>query len=1155
MRIDYSLKDALTWRFIVVAILPLLLLSILVFSYVSREAEQRFSSENRAVADAIATQISLQLREPTIVIREFSRFLQQSEAPTIPYTRILDDIVSKSSAIEVLFLFNRGGQLAALGLPDALRQQRSQLLGIPLSSLPFIGTAAVPRQMAWSRAFVSDLTGHTSLALLYLIDDYLIVAQININQFYKRFEHLLANGTAHLALIDQQDNLLFQLPQGEIERLENLPRLSPPPAQAEAIPANSEYQLHGHTYLGAAAQVPGFSWRVVYGQQQNSLLHTIWQLRFAFALGILTAVFLASLWARRLARKITRPISELALSAKSFSAGDYRHPLPYGSHAEIDNLSDSFRSMREAIDNRERMLLNNREYFSRLFNGVADAIFVSSRRRQDGWPGRFIEVNDVACQLLGYSRNELLIMTSYEINRTAWEDPEAFQLVLKNVAESGKALFKTELRRADGTWIPVEISTQLLQLDGKEVFFSVARDITLRERYESSIQTLVRSTVGLTGQQCLDEITLNLCQWLDADGACIGLLRNGQLEAQSFCLDEAAATAETLPVKGTPFAEVLDGRFHFFQASLRERFPDFCTGDWATLESFVGIPMIGQDGRILGVVCAFSREPMQIVPHVEELLSVISSRAVAECERMRYERELSHSEEMLRTLFNSTAEAIVGIDLTGNSIFCNPAAVKVLGYESEADLIGKSFSRLVDYQKGQIQENCPFMDEIVREERMTQADAVLRRRDGYRLPVEIWGHPLLRGGDLVGGVITFIDISRRRTLEKQLQHSQRMEAIGTLTGGIAHDFNNILTVITGYTGLLQALCADNAEVLPKINKIGEAAERGSKLTHGLLAYSRKKSGPSTPVDLNQLVLKVQDLFGKVIGEQIEKHLTLSNQQLAVLADTSQLEQVLVNLATNARDAMPDGGTLTMKTSQTVIDRDFCRMHGYGEPGDYALITVEDTGRGMSKDIQQKIFDPFYTTKDTGKGTGLGLAIAWGIMKQHKGYILVDSEPEKGTRFQIFLPLTRQKPARQLLAAAPGQLPGGSERILLVEDDQQVRESTYSILSAVGYKVVTSDCAKTALKLLDEQETELSLILSDVVMPGMKGTEFYQEIRKITEIPVIFISGYTFDSLREQGLVGEGFILLNKPIPPIDLLTRIRETIDHQQTNSVPATII
>ncbi len=280
---------------------------------------------------------------------------------------------------------------------------------------------------------------------------------------------------------------------------------------------------------------------------------------------------------------------------------------------------------------------------------------------------------------------------------------------------------------------------------------------------------------------------------------------------------------------------------------------------------------------------------------------------------------------------------------------------------------------------------------------------------------------------------------------------------------------------------------------------------------------------------------------------MDKHLTLSADRLIVMADPPQLEQVLVNLATNARDAMSGTGVLTIKTETTEIDRDFCQMYGYGAPGSYALITVEDTGVGIPKEIQQKIFDPFFTTKDTGKGTGLGLAMAWGIVKQHKGYILVDSTPGEGSRFKIYLPQTDQ-PLPVQKEPSGDKLPGGDENILLVEDDPLVRESAYSILSAVGYQVTTSDCAESALRVLKQKQSDnhFALILSDVVMPGMKGAEFYQEIRKVTAIPVIFMSGYTFDSLRDQGLVREEILLLNKPIQPRELLIEIRKIVDKIQ---------
>ena len=786
-----------------------------------------------------------------------------------------------------------------------------------------------------------------------------------------------------------------------------------------------------------------------------------------------------------------------------------------------------------------------RDYFLRLFNGMADAVFIAECR-SDGTPGQYIEVNDVACEMLQLSREQLLKLSPYQINRVALEDQNAYVTIIDDIRTSGKTLYKTELLSSGDRWIPVEIGSQLFELDGQNVFFSVVRDITLREKYEASIQTLVRSTVGLTGQECLEEIVRNLCDWLHVDGACIGVMHGDVLEVRASFLDGQYRSPTRLPVADTPFYQVLQGEFSIYPDNAMALFSASDFLPLKNISSFIGGPMFGHDQQVMGCVCAYSSQPLELVPHVEELLSVITSRAAAECERMHYVRELSRSEEKLRIIFNSTAEAIVGLDMQGEAVFCNPSAVNILGYTDEKELIGKNFCELirpVDLNKSVFGlAACPFIAAIASGKKVTSEDEFFTHRDGHQIPVEYWGHPMNRDNQLVGGVMTFIDITRRKTLEKQLLHSQRMEAIGTLTGGIAHDFNNILTVISGYVGLLQQQLTDMPKILSKIMKIGEAAERGSQLTHGLLAYSRKTSEPSTPVDLNQLVLNVRDIFGQVIGEQIQLTLTLSTQQLVVLADTSQFEQVLVNLATNARDAMSAGGVLSIKTEKIEIDHSFCQTYGYGTPGLHALITVEDSGTSIPMEIQQKIFDPFFTTKDTGKGTGLGLAMVWGIVKQHKGYILVDSVIGEGSCFKIYLPMTSQWLPPQL-TTVNAQLPGGDETVLLVEDDPLVRESTASILTTVGYRVVSSDCAEAALKILDQQDSNLALILSDVVMPGIKGTEFYQEIRKRTAIPIIFISGYTFDSLREQGLVREDVTLLNKPIQPRVLLTKIRETLE------------
>jgi len=659
--------------------------------------------------------------------------------------------------------------------------------------------------------------------------------------------------------------------------------------------------------------------------------------------------------------------------------------------------------------------------------------------------------------------------------------------------------------------------------------------------HEETIKALIRSTVGLTGQECLEEIAKNLCGWLGVDGACIGVFNQEEFNIQACYHKDRPVQSFRVPVSNPPFGQLLNGCHAFHNENAGAYFSEPNYQALQGSNCFIGTPMISHSGSVLGAVCLFSGSPVAGGPNIEEFLAIIASRAAAECERLHYIKELSRSEEMLRTLFSSTEEAIVGLDLQGDIVFCNSSTLRILGCAAEAELIGRNFHGTVHREALATQQECPFISAISRGEKITNED-VFTSRDEQAIPVEYWGHPIYRDRKLVGAVITFINITRRKALEQQLQHSQRMEAIGTLTGGIAHDFNNILTVISGYVGLLEAQITDQPKILAKIQKIGTAAERGAKLTHGLLAYSRKKSEPSTPVDLNQLIIRVHEIFGRVMGDEIQQQLTLHKKQMIILADSAQLEQVLVNLATNARDAMPDGGTLTMKTEETEIDESFCQTYGYGQPGRYALITVEDTGCGIPEEIHQKIFDPFFTTKDTGKGTGLGLAMAWGIVKQHKGYIRVDSAQGLGSRFKIYLPITEQKIVYQSVNGL-NQLTGGDESILLVEDDPLVRESTESILSAVGYTVFPCESAEAALAFLDQNHDPIHLIVSDVVMPGMKGPDFYHELRKVTAVPVIFMSGYTFDHLREQGLLNEGIPLLHKPIQPVEVLNCI-----HTQLN-------
>jgi PAS domain S-box-containing protein len=391
------------------------------------------------------------------------------------------------------------------------------------------------------------------------------------------------------------------------------------------------------------------------------------------------------------------------------------------------------------------------------------------------------------------------------------------------------------------------------------------------------------------------------------------------------------------------------------------------------------------------------------------------------------------------------------------------------------------------------------------------------------------------------------NITEQKNLENQLRHAQKMEALGTLAGGIAHDFNNFLTVIVGYGNLL-------TKKLPKDNllhhyllKILTAADQAASLTKGLLAYSRKGPVNLHPVDLNDIIRKVDRLLTRIIGEDISLIVLPTDSKLSLLADEGQIEQILMNLASNARDAMQGRGNLLIEVNRTSIDAGFIAIHGYGREGDYALISVSDNGTGMDEAVQARIFEPFYTTKEVGKGTGLGLAIVYGIVKQHNGFVNMYSEPGKGTTFRIYLPLTDRTPDSQHRCE---ELPvrGNGETILLIEDSKEIRTVFRTMLKEYGYRVIDAADGEIGVEKYKSHQAEIDLLLLDIIMPRKNGRETFNAIRFLNpDVEALFMSGYAADVISHKGIDTEGLELLTKPFSPFLLLRKIRDMLDRQKT--------
>lgn len=409
--------------------------------------------------------------------------------------------------------------------------------------------------------------------------------------------------------------------------------------------------------------------------------------------------------------------------------------------------------------------------------------------------------------------------------------------------------------------------------------------------------------------------------------------------------------------------------------------------------------------------------------------------------------------------------------------------------------------------------------------------------------VEIKTFPMKDSEGRVQAVIeTINDITERSRLQEQLQQSQKMEAIGHLAGGVAHDFNNLLTAIIGYGNILRNRLAADDAVRPYLDEILASSERAAELTRSLLAFSRKQIISPKPVDLNVVVAGIEKILRRLIGEDVELNVVYSDRNLVALVDKGQIEQVLMNLATNARDAMPTGGTLTIRTSVFHADENYARVHLFPHPGTYACIALSDTGTGMNEQTLEKIFEPFFTTKELGRGTGLGLAIVYGIVKQHNGNINVSSEPGKGSTFTLSFPLVQAPAADEQQPQSPPA--GGTETILLAEDDGSVRNLFRTILETAGYTVLTAQDGEEAVGLFREQGGRIGLALLDVVMPRKNGHEAYEEMRAIAPaVKALFISGYTDNIIHQRGILRGDLEFISKPVDPETLLRKMRGILE------------
>lgn len=513
-------------------------------------------------------------------------------------------------------------------------------------------------------------------------------------------------------------------------------------------------------------------------------------------------------------------------------------------------------------------------------------------------------------------------------------------------------------------------------------------------------------------------------------------------------------------------------------------------------------------------------------------------------ERKRAEADLRQVNDTLRAVIQASPLAIVGLDLDGHVRSWNRAAEEMFGW-SEQEVLDRPLPAVPEQEREEFEK---WLGAAARGDVLTGLERRRRRKDGSNIDVRIWTSPLRDAAGAITGEITIMaDFTERKRLEEQLVQAQKMEAVGRLAGGVAHDFNNLLTVISGYAHMLANGLRPGDPLRGCAEEVLKAAERAAALTNQLLAFSRRQSIQPRVVDLNALVANMERMLSRVIGEDIELETVLRPDIGPVQADPGRIEQVIMNLVVNARDAMPHGGKLTIETANVELSRasDPSQSDAYSSP--HVMLAISDTGYGMDAETKSRLFEPFFTTKEKGKGTGLGLPTVYGIVKQHGGEVWVYSEPGRGSTFKIYLPRAGQTANNDQPASRRARLYRGSETILLVEDEEGVRRLVREVLGRRGYRMLEARSGPQAIEIACQHPGPIHLLLTDVVMPHMSGGEVAEELRSMRpKIRVLFLSGYTDRVVVDHGVVPVGADFLEKPFTPDVLAQKVRAVLDAPQ---------
>jgi PAS domain S-box-containing protein len=785
---------------------------------------------------------------------------------------------------------------------------------------------------------------------------------------------------------------------------------------------------------------------------------------------------------------------------------------------------------------------SRRQYLEQLFQNSPDPLVITDRSF------RAQCVNQEFQRLFGYSPAQIL---GKSVNQLIFPPDRAAEADwIAQCLERGQSItLETQRLAKDGTLLDVSVSCAPLVIDGQTVaFYAIYRDISERKHAEALSSALYRIAEKSSATQDLQQFFAAIHGIVDelmcARNFSIAILDpESQLLSFPYFVDEqesAPAPAKLgsglveyvlrtgEPLLSTPHLA------HQMQQSGKIKLDAPPPLHW------LGVPLkVNQ--HILGAVVlkSYSRNT-HFRERDQDVLALISQQLAAAIDRKRNEQALRRSETCYRSLVQTAVYGIYRASLEGHFLDVNPALIGMLGYNSALEVLSLDPQKDVFVDPA---EHTRLVDEFRRSGRMDGFEVRWKRKDAAIITVRISGRSV--AGDEPTDVLEGIaeDITERRVLEDQFRQAQKMEAVGRLAGGIAHDFNNLLMVISGYTEVMLDQLTLGHPLYAKAEAIQQASDRATTLTRQLLAFSRKQLLELKVIDVNAIVADMERLLRPLIGEDIELSTSLAPAVGCTRADAGQLEQVIMNLVVNAKDAMPNGGKISIRTASVTLDDSYRPENIFIKNGPYVMIAVSDNGEGMDRETQARIFEPFFTTKEKGKGTGLGLSTVYGIIKQSGGYVFVQSELGRGTVFTIYFP--RVDEPSDAIGAAPVALAavGGTETVLLVEDEDSVRQLVRETLESRGYRVLEAANGADALTLAATHSDPIHLVITDVVMPGLNGHELVQQLQSARPgLKVLYLSGYAQDAFPSTAAADSQKTFLQKPFTLQSLSRKVREIL-------------